>query len=126
MKQEYSTTRPTKAEDHQPQDEEIIAEEKAGFRAGKSTTDMTERIFNLQILCEKYLQNQQNLYHVFLWISRTVYIKANIIRVIENLYDKSWSGVLFKGITGDWFRTTAGVRQVFTLNNPLEHHPSKS
>ena len=45
------------------QAEEIIAEEQAGFRAGRSTT---EKIFNLRILCEKYLQHQQNLYHVFI------------------------------------------------------------
>ena len=42
---------------------EIIAEEQAGFRAGRSTT---EQIFNPRILCEKYLQHQQNLYHVFI------------------------------------------------------------
>ena len=35
-----------------PQAEKIIAEEQAGFRAGRSTT---EQIFNLRILCEKYL-----------------------------------------------------------------------
>ena len=46
-----------------PQAEEIIAEEQAGFRAGRSTT---EQIFNLRILCEKYLQHQQNLYHVLI------------------------------------------------------------
>ena len=46
----------------QPQAEEIIAEEQAGFRAGRSTT---EQIFNLRILSEKYLQHQQNLYQVF-------------------------------------------------------------
>ena len=46
-----------------PQAKEIIAEEQAGFRAGKSTT---EHIFNLRILCEKYLQHQRNLYHVFI------------------------------------------------------------
>ncbi|KAF6040826.1 hypothetical protein EB796_000859 [Bugula neritina] len=45
-----------------PQAEKIIAEEQAGFRAGRSTT---EQIFNLRILCEGYLQHQQNLYHVF-------------------------------------------------------------
>ena len=37
-------------------------------------------------------------------------INANIIRVIEILYDKAQSAVLFNGSTGDWFRTTAGVR----------------
>ena len=45
-----------------PQAEKIVAEEHAGFRAGRSTT---EQIFNLRILCEKYLQHQQDLYHVF-------------------------------------------------------------
>ena len=42
---------------------EIIADEQAGFRAGRSTT---EQIFNLHILCEKYPQHQQDLYHVFI------------------------------------------------------------
>ena len=45
-----------------PQAEKIIVEEQAGFRAGRNTT---EQIFNWQILCEKYLQHQQDLYHVF-------------------------------------------------------------
>ena len=47
----------------QPQAEEIIAEEQAGFRAGRSTI---EQIFNLRVLCEKYLQYQQNLDDVFI------------------------------------------------------------
>ena len=51
-----------------PQTEKIIAEEQVGFRAGRSTT---EEIFNLRILCEKYLQHQQNLYHVFINFKRT-------------------------------------------------------
>ena len=46
-----------------PQAEKIIAEERAGFRAGRSTI---EQIFNLRILCEKYLQHQQDLYRVFI------------------------------------------------------------
>ena len=46
-----------------PQAEKIIAEEQAGFRAGRSTT---EQIFNLRILCEKYFQHQQDLYHVII------------------------------------------------------------
>ena len=82
-----------------PQAEEIIAEEQAGFRARRSTT---EQIFNLRILCEKYLQHQQNLYHVFidfkkafdrvwhaaLWATMRKYnISANLVRTIEQLYD---------------------------------------
>ena len=46
-----------------PQAEKIIAEEQTGFRPGRSTT---EQIFNLRILCEKYLQHQQDLSHVFI------------------------------------------------------------
>ena len=45
-----------------PQAENIIAEEQAGSRAGRSTTEQT---FNLQILRKKYLQHQQDLYPVF-------------------------------------------------------------
>ena len=115
----------------QLQAEEIIAEEQAGFRAGRSST---EQIFNLRILCEKYLQHQQNLYHVFidfkkafdrvwheaLWaIMRKYNINANIIRVIESLYDKTQSALLFNGNTGDWFRTTVGVRQGLLLSPTL-------
>ena len=86
------------AEDHTEQIEAasgIIAEEKAGFRAGRSTTEQT---FNLRILCEQYLQHQQDLYHVFidfkqafdgvwhaaLWATMKKYnINANLNRVIK-------------------------------------------
>ena len=78
-----------------PQAEKIIAEEQAGFRDGRSTT---EQIFNQRILCEKYLQHQQNLYHVFidfkkafnwvwhaaLWATMKKYnISTNLIKVIK-------------------------------------------
>ena len=46
-----------------PQAEEIIAEKQTGLRAGRSTAEL---IFNLRILCEMYLQHQQNLYYVFI------------------------------------------------------------
>ena len=46
-----------------PHAEKIIAEEQASFREGRSTK---EQVFNLRILCEKYLQHQQGLYHVFI------------------------------------------------------------
>ncbi|WP_419589028.1 reverse transcriptase domain-containing protein, partial [Thiolapillus sp.] len=104
-----------------PQAEKIIAEEQAGFRAGRSTT---EQIFNLRILCEKYLQHQQDLYHVFidfkkafdrvwhaaLWATMKKYnIRTNLIQVIKNLYNKATSAALFNGGMGDWFRTTVEV-----------------
>ena len=85
------------------QAEKIIAEEQADFRAGRSTTEQT---FDLRILCEKYLQHQQDLYHVFidfkrafdsvwhaaLWATMKKYnISANFIRFIKNLYGKASS-----------------------------------
>ena len=106
-----------------PQAEKIIAEEQAGFRPGRSTT---EQIFNLRILCEKYLQHQQDLYLVFvdfkkafdrvwhavLWATmRHFNINANLIRMIQDLYDKATSAVYLNNSIGDWFRTTVGVRQ---------------
>ena len=88
-----------------PQAEEIIAEEQAGFRTGRSTT---EQIFNLRIICEKYLQYQQDLYHVFidfkkafdrvwhaaLWtIMRQYKIGNNLIHVIQRLYERATSAI---------------------------------
>ena len=114
-----------------PHAEKIIAEERAGFRAGRSTT---EQIFNLRILFEKYLQHQQDLYHVFidfkkafdwiwhaaLWATMKKYnITTNLIQVIKNLYNKATSAVLFNSNIGDWFRTTAGVRQGCLLSPTL-------
>ena len=114
-----------------PQAEIIIAEEQAGFRAGRSTT---EQILNLRIICERYLQHQQDLYHVFidfkkafdrvwhaaLWATMRLYnINANLIRVIKQLYDKATSAVYYNGSTGDWFRTTVGVRQGCPLSPTL-------
>ena len=113
-----------------PQAEKIIAEEQAGFRAGRSTT---EQIFNQRILCEKYLQHQQDLYHNFidfkktfdrvwhaaLWATMKKYnISTNFIQVIKNLYDKATCAVFFNSSIGDWFRTTVGVRQGCLLSPP--------
>ncbi len=112
-----------------PQAEKIIAEEQAGFRAGRSTI---EQIFNLRILCEKYLQHQQDLYHVFidfkkafdrvwhaaLWATMKKYdIGTNLMQVIKNLYNKATSAVLFDSSIGR-FRTTVGVRQEFYSHPP--------
>ena len=113
-----------------PQAEKIIAEEQAGFRAGRCTA---EKIFNLCILCEKYLQHQQDFYHVFidfkkvfdrvwhaaLWATMKKYISTNLIQVIKNLYNKATSAVLFNSRIGDWFRTTVGVRQKCLLSLTL-------
>ena len=114
-----------------PEAEKIIAEPQAGFRPGRSTT---EQIFNLRIICERYLQHQQDLYHVFidfqkafdrvwhaaLWATMRLYnINTNLINAIQNLYDKATSAVCFNGSTGDWFRTTVGLRQGCLLSPTL-------
>ena len=116
-----------------PQAEKIIAEDQGGFREGRSTT---EQIFNLRILCEKYLQHQQDLYHVFidfkkafdrvwhaaLWATMKKYnISTNLIRVIKNLYEKATSAVLFNNSIGDLFRTILWVRR-----DVYSHPPSST
>ena len=114
-----------------PQAESTIAEEPAGVRSGRSTI---EQIFSLRILCERCLQHQQELYHVFidfkkafdrvwhkaLWSTMRLYnFNVNLIHVIENLYNKTNSAVYLNGDIGDWFRTTVGVRQGCLLSQTL-------
>ena len=114
-----------------PQAENIIAEEQAGFRVGRSTT---EQIFNLRVLCDKYQQHPRDIYHIFidfakafdrvwhaaLWATMRRYnITADIIRVVQSLYEKATSAVLINGTLGDWFRTTIGVRQGCILSPTL-------
>ena len=97
------------------QAEKIIAEEQAGFRPGRSTT---EQIFNLRILCEKYHRHQQDLYHVshrpqeglrrglacsFVGNHEEVQHQCQHFQVIKNFYDKATSAVLFNSRVGDWF-----------------------
>ena len=89
-----------------PQTEKVIAEEQAGFRAGRSTSE--------QIFREKYLQHQQDLFdrvwHAALWATMKKYnISTNLIQVIKNLSNKATSAILFNSSIGDWFRTTVGV-----------------
>ena len=46
-------------------------------------------------------------------------IGANLITIIKSLYEKATSTVLYNGNTGDWFRTTVGVRQGCLLSRTL-------
>ena len=62
-------------------------------------------------------------------------ISANLVRTIEQLYDKATSAVQMNGSIGEWFRTTVGVRQgcllsptlfnIFLISDALEEHNGK-
>ncbi|GFR70089.1 endonuclease-reverse transcriptase [Elysia marginata] len=84
-----------------PKAEEILAEEQAGFRAGRSTV---EQIFNCRILIEKHMQHQRDLFHNFidfkkafdmvwhdgLWhVLRGLNIDEGLVKTIESLYMNS-------------------------------------
>ena len=115
--QPHQSPKQVQAENHlhrlKPHAEKSITEEQAGLRVRSITT---EQIFNLRILCEKYLQHQHDLYHVFidfmkafdrvwhaaLWATMKQYnINTNLIRVIKNLYDKATNAILFNISIGD-------------------------
>ena len=46
-------------------------------------------------------------------------VNANLVRATEHLYDDALSAVQINGSTGEWFRTTGGVRQGFLLSPSL-------
>ena len=112
------------------QAEKIIAEEQAGFRGGRSTTD---QIFNIRVLCEKCTQHQQDIYHIFdfkkafdrvwhdaLWATKNKYNRdQKFMNTIGQLYAKASSAVLVQDTVGDWFHTSVWVRQGCLLSPTL-------
>jgi hypothetical protein len=106
--------------------EEHLAEEQAGFRAGRSTVD---QIFTCRILIEKHPQHQKNLFHNFidfkkasdsLWqVLRKFGIEEGLIQTIQALYNTSVRAVLFNNQTWDYFKTTFRVRQGCLLSPVL-------
>ena len=64
--------------------------------------------------------NLEQFWHAALWANTKKYkISTNLIQVIKNLYNKATSAILFNSSTGDWFRTTVGVRQGCLLSPTL-------
>ena len=111
--------------------EQLLAEEQAGFRAGRSTV---EQIFNCRVLMEKHLEHQRSLLHNFidfrkafdrvwhegLWhVMRNYGIEEGLIQTIEALYANSSSAVLLDNQIGESFLTTVGVRQGCLLSPVL-------
>ena len=79
----------------------------------------------LPLLCSDIYQSYVSI-HVFfllnsaLWATMWKYsISANLVRTIEQLYDKATSAVQMNGSIGEWFRTTVGVRQGCLLSPTL-------
>ena len=50
--------------------EELWAEEKAGFRQGRSTV---EQIFNSRVIIEKHVQHQSGMFHNFIDFKKLFY-----------------------------------------------------
>uniref|UniRef100_A0A3B1JXQ2 ribonuclease H n=1 Tax=Astyanax mexicanus TaxID=7994 RepID=A0A3B1JXQ2_ASTMX len=113
------------------QAEEILAEEQAGFRKGRSTV---EQVFNCRVLIEKHIAHQKELYHNFidfkkafdrvwhegLWqVLRDFSIEEGVVQMIQTLYHNASSAVLLNSQVGEFFRTTVGVRQGCLLSPVL-------
>ena len=112
----------------QPQVKEIIAEEQAVFIAGRSTT---EQIFNQSqdplrkipaasaesLLCLHRLQ--QGLWQGMVRNLMGNYEEIQHQHEHHTSHYKAQSAVLFNDSTGDWFRTTVGVRQGCLLSPTL-------
>ena len=114
--QPHQSPKQSHAEDHTKQSGATSREDHCwrtdGFTAGRSTT---KQIFNLRILCKKYLQHHQDPYHVFidfkkafdriwhaaLWATMKKYISANLIWVIKYFYDKATNAVLLNNSITD-------------------------
>ena len=110
---------------------EVLSEEQAGFRAGRSTI---KQIFNCRVIIEKHLQHQRDLFHNFidfkkafdrvwhdgLWhVLRGYNTDERLAGVIQALYEHSSSAILLNDQLGEFFKTTVGVRQGCLLSPVL-------
>ena len=83
----------------------------------KSTSNIS-RICTMSSLISKKAFDR--VWHADLWATMRKYnISANLVRTIEQLYDKATSAVQMNGSIGEWFRTTVGVRQGCLLSPTL-------
>ncbi|KAL8597812.1 hypothetical protein ACOMHN_004927 [Nucella lapillus] len=113
-----------------PQAEDIIVEEQAGFRKGRSTT---EQIFNLRTICEKHLQHQRQIYHVFIDFKKAldrVWHGHSGGRKKEADRKKRWTDNVEEW-TGKHFAETQALAHDYDIWNRLVHslsrrHPNDS
>ena len=105
-----------------------IHQQQFGFMSGRSTTDA---IFILRQLQEKYCQNKQKLYHIFVdlekafdkvprrvvqWALRKALIPEYMVQLVMALYSESFSKVRFGGSTSPEFPIGVGVHQGSALS----------
>ena len=110
--------------------EEILTEEQAGFRPGRSTID---QLFSLRLLTQYYFEHGKDLYICFvdfqkafdsvwrrgLWqVMRHLGYDRKIIRLLESMYRNTSSSVRVgtKGELTNWFETLVGVLQGCVLS----------
>lgn len=111
--------------------DEVVAEEQAGFRAGRGTMD---QIFTIRQIAEKYFEKNRTLYNNFidfkqafdsvwqqgLWqVLRNFGIPEELVVLLEDMYSKTLSAVRVDGELTDWFKITVGVRQGCGLSPDL-------
>ena len=110
--------------------ENILSEERAGFRKGRNTV---EQVTNVRILGEKH-RNRMELHHNFidfkkafdrvwrdaLWaVMKKHLMGTGLVRTVEALYTKNRNAVFTNNNTMDWFQTAGGVRQGCILSPTL-------
>ena len=97
--------------------EELLAEEQAGFRPGRSTL---EQIFNSRVIIEKHLQHQCDLFNNFidfkkscdrvwpigLWQALRSLSIYGLVQAIQALRENSSSSVLLNSQLEEFFKTT--------------------
>ena len=111
--------------------DEILGEEQAGFRAGRSTID---QIFTLRQMAERCTEYNQDLFTCYidfkkafdsvwrtgLWrVMRSLRYPEKIIRILEDMYEGTLSAVRVRGTLTDWFETIVGVLQGCVLSPML-------
>ena len=79
------------------------------WRAGRSTT---EQVFNLRILCEKHLQHQQDLYHVFLDVFKRDFDRGLACSFVGNQED-----VHHLCAVAPFLKVVQGICQKYTISS---------
>ena len=111
--------------------EEMLSESCAGYSSGRSTID---QLYTLQSIAENYLDHGTALYECYidfrkgfdsvwregLWKVMMFYgYPEKIVRLLENLYQETFSAVRVDGCLTHWFCMPMGVLQGCVLSQIL-------